>query len=83
MKEDNNKLTEVWMKNEVHYSLEGGMGITETEWHDKKFIVAIMGSEGCLVYIICMNSLMIARTKIQFRKILCLIVINHVIHSWN
>ena len=63
VKEDDDITAKKRVKNVVHSSLKSQRCICETEWHDEKFVVAIMGPESGFVDVIRVDTdLMIPRT---------------------
>ena len=57
------------MKDMIHEALESGGSITQTKWHEKKLIVALMSSKGSLRNVCLFRTdLVVAKTKIKFSK---------------
>ena len=66
IKEDQNEVPQVGPKYFIHQCLERGRGTCEANWHDQKFIMAIMCAEIYFRDIIRMDlDLVIPRMKIQ------------------
>ena len=48
IEENKDKFYEIWFVQVVHKALKSRSGITKTEWHDQKLIMAFMSSESSL-----------------------------------
>ena len=69
IKENSDKMMEKGTEDMVHEALEGGGGITQAKGHDRKLIVSLMSSKGCLGDVCLFHTyLVIARAKIKFGK---------------
>lgn len=70
IKEDDDKLMEVWPKDGIHGSLKRRGSIAQSEGHHFEFIVAPVRAKGSFTNILFMHAnLMIALKKVQFGEL--------------
>src|SRR6185437_10803947 len=51
IQKDQDKLSQEWLQNIIHKTLESGWSISHTKWHYPELVVTMMCLEGCFILI--------------------------------